>query len=197
MAGKIIAGSFKEGTPIFDNLQLGNGAMGLAYESLKGNIASVEVVTEANKKKFLGATGWGLVGLATFGVVGAAAGVLAGGNKKEICFACYLKDGRRFMAVTDANLYQKIVADSMSDSSPIGTAEIIERNKEINRQIRAERSAEQARKYQADAARRRAEWESKTPSQQLGIRIGTVIFLTVLAWFTYFLFTGVDPLFGL
>lgn len=200
MAGKIIDEDFQDGTLVFDDLRLGNGTMGMAYESLKGNIANVEVVTEENKTKFLNAALWGSVGLAAFGLVGCAAGVLAAGNRKEICFACHLKDGRKFMAIVDTSLYQKIVADSMSGSAPVATAKMLQRRKQIERKVNAERRAKQAVKYQTDAAKRREEWEAKTPAQRhrwLSIQIGTGVFLLVLAWFTYFVFTGVDPLFGL
>lgn len=80
---------------------------------LNGNIERVETITEENKKKFLGAAGWGLVGGALFGPVGLLAGALAGGNKKEVAFAVYLKDGRKFLAKADPGTYQKIVAASM------------------------------------------------------------------------------------
>ena len=70
-------------------------------------------MTEENKKKFLSSAGWGLVGAALFGPVGLLAGALAGGNRKEIAFAVYLKDGRKFLAVADPKTYQQIVAASM------------------------------------------------------------------------------------
>jgi len=123
--GTVIGGDIKEGTIIYDDLRTSN-MVGLSFEYLKGNISSVEMVTEANKKKFIGAAGWGLVGLAALGPVGALAGVLVGGNKKEVCFACYLKDGRKILVKADAGLYQKIVADSMSNSAPVATAPMLQ-----------------------------------------------------------------------
>ena len=82
------------------------------YE-LNGNIESVEVITEENKKKFAGSAGWGLAGGLLLGPLGLLAGALAGGNKKEIAFAVYLKDGRKFMAKADPKTYQKIMVSSM------------------------------------------------------------------------------------
>ena len=78
-----------------------------------GNIQSIETITEENKKQFLGAAGWGLAGGALLGPIGFLAGALAGGNKKEMSFAVYLKDGRKFLAKADPGTYQKIVAASM------------------------------------------------------------------------------------
>ena len=81
---------------------------------LNGNITSVEIVTEENKKKFLGAAGWSLAGGALLGPVGLLVGALAGGNKKEVSFAVYLKNGKKFLAKADPGTYQKIVAASMA-----------------------------------------------------------------------------------
>lgn len=78
--------------------------------NLKGNIDKIEVVTEESKKKFIGTAGWGLVGATALGPLGLIAGALVGGNKKEICFVCYLKDDRKFMAIADPGTYQEIVA---------------------------------------------------------------------------------------
>jgi hypothetical protein len=84
---------------------------------LTGKVARVEIVTEENKKKLLGSAGWGTAGAVIggliawpVGVAGLIAGVLKGGNKKEICFACYLKDDKKFMAVSDAKTYQQITS---------------------------------------------------------------------------------------
>jgi hypothetical protein len=80
---------------------------------LNGNITSIEKVTEENKKKFTGAAGWGLVGGLALGPLGLIAGVLKGGNKKEIAFVAELKDGRKFMAVADPKMYQAIYSASL------------------------------------------------------------------------------------
>jgi O-phosphoseryl-tRNA(Cys) synthetase len=83
--------------------------------SLRGKVVKVEIVTEENKKKILGSAGWGIVGFAVGSLIAAPvaiaaglAGVLKGGSKREICFACYLKDGKKFMAVADSNIYMQI-----------------------------------------------------------------------------------------
>lgn len=81
--------------------------------NLVGNIDNIEVVTEENKKKFISSAGWGLLGGALLGPIGLIAGALAGGNKKEIAFSVFLKDGRKFLAIADIKTYQAIVAASM------------------------------------------------------------------------------------
>ncbi len=84
---------------------------------LKGQVQRTEIVTEENKKKILGSVGWGTAGLIVgsfvawpFALGGMIAGVLKGGNRKELCFACYLKDDKKFMAVADAKTYQQITS---------------------------------------------------------------------------------------
>jgi len=76
--------------------------------SLQGNVRNVDVVTEENQGKILRTAGWGLVGYAVLGPLGAFAGMLGTKNKNSVCFACYLKDGRKFMALADAKIYQQL-----------------------------------------------------------------------------------------
>ena len=75
---------------------------------LKQEIQSVEMMTDEKKKKFLGAAALGAVGALALGPIGLVAGLLSGGNKKEVTFACYLKDGRKFMGTTDGKTYTKL-----------------------------------------------------------------------------------------
>lgn len=76
----------------------------------KANIDKVEIITEESKKRFMHSFGLGAVGGLLLGPLGLLAGVLAGGNKKEVCFACYMKDGKKFMAVADSKIYQKLAS---------------------------------------------------------------------------------------
>lgn len=109
MANKIIGGDY-EGYSIGTN----SGGVVILVKSFniirltKEDIQSVELLTEESKKKFLGSAGLGIAGGLLLGPLGLLAGALAGGNKKEICFACHLKDGKKFMAVTDSKVYQKL-----------------------------------------------------------------------------------------
>lgn len=112
MSFKVIAGDFP--THASFTSTFGNGCYIVSgwndEVKLDDHIKSAEILTEESKKKFMGAAGWGLVGAAALGPLGLIAGVLAGGNKKEICFACELKDGRKFMAIADSSTFHKINA---------------------------------------------------------------------------------------
>ncbi|RUO48972.1 hypothetical protein [Pseudidiomarina donghaiensis] len=70
----------------------------------------VELLSEEQVKKLAGTAGWGLAGAVLLGPIGAIGGMLLGGNKKEVVIACYLKDGRKFMATTDSKTWTKISA---------------------------------------------------------------------------------------
>ena len=74
------------------------------------DVERVEMLDEEKVKKLAGTAGWGLVGAALLGPLGAIGGILLGGNKKEVVFACYFKDGRKFMATTDSKTFTKISA---------------------------------------------------------------------------------------
>lgn len=74
------------------------------------DVEHVEALDEEKVKKFAGTAGWGLAGAVLLGPLGAIGGVLLGGNKKEVVFACYFKDGRKFMATTDSKTFTKISA---------------------------------------------------------------------------------------
>ncbi len=78
-----------------------------------GNIENIMQVTEENKHSMLAKAGWAFVGGVIGGVFGMAAGLLAKGNKKEICFACELQTGEKFLAKTDNETFQKLLAISM------------------------------------------------------------------------------------
>lgn len=124
--GKVLGGDFPEGSKV----STGWGSISITTpmlsneknENIKGKIQYVEIITEENKKKFLGAAGWGLAGAIGAGfltggiglLIGGLAGVLKGGRSKEICFACQLKDGRKFIAITEPKVFQKILGDSIS-----------------------------------------------------------------------------------
>lgn len=79
---------------------------------LSNNIDRIETLTEQDVKKLAGTAGWGLAGAALLGPLGAIGGMLIGGKKKEVCFACYLKDGQKFMAITTQKIYQQLVGMS-------------------------------------------------------------------------------------
>ena len=75
----------------------------------------VENVTEENKKSIISATGWGVLGGLTFGPLGALAGLIFGGRRKEYCVACYLSDGRKFLAIVDDEAYKSLLSTSFNN----------------------------------------------------------------------------------
>ena len=111
MANRILGGDppFREGAGIGVGMF---GSVSAAHQNLDGKIESVELITEENKHKIAGKLAWGAAGLLVFGPAGALAGLLLGGRKKEVCFACVLKDGKKFVAVTDPETHKKFLAAS-------------------------------------------------------------------------------------
>lgn len=80
---------------------------------LHRQISDLQVLTEERKKKLMGMAGWGFVGALALGPVGALAGMILGGNRKQILVACTLADGRRFVGLTDPRGYQDLVKISI------------------------------------------------------------------------------------
>lgn len=84
-------------------------------ELTKKNVKKVELVTEEMKKKSAGtAAKSGAAGGLLFGpaglIVGALAGSLVGKNVQEVCFICYLKNGKKLMVQGDNKLYKDFLA---------------------------------------------------------------------------------------
>lgn len=78
--------------------------------SFARDVESVELLDEEKVKKLAGTAIWGVAGAALLGPLGAIGGMLLGGNKKEVAFVCYLKDGQKFMATSDGATWKKIMA---------------------------------------------------------------------------------------
>lgn len=117
MAVKVVAGDISEGkwqfTAMFSQALM-TRADQMSFKpqtvDLIRDVESLEQLTEEKVKKLAGTAGWGAAGAVLLGPVGAIGGILLGGNKKEVAFAAYLKDGRKFMATTDGKTWQKIQA---------------------------------------------------------------------------------------
>lgn len=77
---------------------------------LGADLERAELLDEESVKRLAGTAGWGIAGAVLLGPLGAIGGILLGGNKKEVAFAAYLKDGRKFMGVTDGGTWKKIMA---------------------------------------------------------------------------------------
>lgn len=116
---KVIAGDLATGKWYFSSV-LGHATMSIPSTTehlwkgervdLNEDLERVELQTEDNIKKLGGTAGWGLAGAALLGPVGAIGGILLGGRGKEVMFAAYLKDGRKFLGTTDGKTWQKLSA---------------------------------------------------------------------------------------
>jgi len=89
------------------------------------SILSLDVLTEENKKHVLGTLTGAGVGLVVLGPLGAAIGLLTGGNKKEVSIAVKLKDGRHFIARCTTKTYTMLIpyADKNKETIEQGTKE--------------------------------------------------------------------------
>ncbi len=106
MAGSVIGGSARKGISVGVTF----GVLFIGWKRIsKKLIKNAELVTEENKKSILSALGWGALG-SLLGPVGGVAGLVLGGRTKEICFALYLKDGRRYLITSDTKTYQNVKA---------------------------------------------------------------------------------------
>lgn len=119
MAFKVIGGDLGtnvQTSSLFGSFMLRKSTGVFSSETipLNDSLQSVDIVTEENKKSLLGAAGWGAVGSLFLGPLGLVAGLLSGGNKKEVCFIGTLVDGRRFMATADMKTFQKLSSLAMS-----------------------------------------------------------------------------------
>ena len=107
---KVLAGDIQEG-----DWEFNMGALWGAFETvhLDGEIKSLTLQTEESVKQLAGTLGWGLAGSVILGPMGMLAGLVLGGNRKEVCTLCELKGGRKFLATMDSKLYQQMLALSL------------------------------------------------------------------------------------
>jgi hypothetical protein len=113
----VLAGDVQGGSWAIDRGFLGGSlrmrkSLGMETVVLKGNLEKVEIQTEENVKKLGGTAGWGLAGMVALGPLGAVGGMLIGGRGKEILFSALLKDGRKFLATTDAKTFKMLAASA-------------------------------------------------------------------------------------
>ncbi|BEH14276.1 hypothetical protein [Marinobacter shengliensis] len=110
---KVHAGDFlkQSGNYNFNTLTLKTEEHPYIGESIDvSQIETLDVATEENVKKLGGAVGWGAAGGLLLGSVGLLAGLLAGGNKKNVTFVAKFYDGRKLLATTDSKTFTKIQA---------------------------------------------------------------------------------------
>lgn len=109
---KVHAGDWAKGgyTYFFGQFTLRRQGAMLTETVLATDLEEVALASEDSMKKVGGAVGWGLVGGLALGPVGLLAGLVLGGNKKEVTFVAKFKDGRKMLATTDAKTFTKIQA---------------------------------------------------------------------------------------
>lgn len=111
----IIGGSYQTNSFLWDagDTVFVGLARGMGGSSLRGQVASVQIASDARKKSFLRATATGLAGAAIAGPIGAVAGVVAGGNGQEVLFSCTLHGGGQFTARGDVRIFELLLVESM------------------------------------------------------------------------------------
>ena len=110
---KVLAGDFLKGDGQFGfgSLTLKTKKHRIVGETIPiTELEDVEVATEENVKKLGGTVGWGAAGALVFGPVGLLAGLLLGGNNKQVTFVAKFKDGRKLLAITDSKTFTKLQA---------------------------------------------------------------------------------------
>lgn len=110
---QVLAGDFIKGRGHFyDNtFQLLTTDHSVIGETLKlTDIAEFEQASEDNVKRLGGTVGWGIAGVAALGGIGLLAGLIAGGNGKDITFVVKFKDGRKLLASTKSQTFRAIEA---------------------------------------------------------------------------------------
>jgi len=118
MAFKIHGGSFRAGT---GSVMLGSIVLprdgGFGSEAISTTeLVNVEVVTQQNVKSIGRALGMGGGGALLLGPVGFLGGLILGGNKSEVTFAGYFRDGRSFIATADHKLFAKLQGIASSNA---------------------------------------------------------------------------------
>lgn len=117
---EIIGGSLPKGAEITSflgsySLSIPDGFLKSKKIKLKEHLTAVEHITEENKYSILGKAGWGALGGLVLGPVGALAGIVLGGNSKEVCCACKIDSGEEFLVSCTPEEAQKLKALAMSN----------------------------------------------------------------------------------
>lgn len=105
MSGKVLAGDFPQNSTITasgSTIKIQHNGI---CETLNGNVAGIQALSERTTP------GIGLgIGVA-LGPIALIPGGLRVGSKTEVCFACLLSDGRRFIAQTDLGTFEVFASD--------------------------------------------------------------------------------------
>ena len=122
---KYIAGDFPQNTTI----GLGQLVWGWGNSKcvkINDHLISAEVLTEESKTSIMGKAGWGAVGAIALGPLGLLAGVLGGGHSKEVCVACELDDGRKFIATASASEHRDMVKSVFNNKKAFAPTPVVQ-----------------------------------------------------------------------
>ena len=108
---KVLGGDIQQGEWKYET-----GTLWGAFDQIemRGAIKSISLQTEESIKKLPEMAVWGIGGALILGPLGAVAGAMMGGNRKQVCALCELKDGRKFLSTMDSKIYQELLALSLS-----------------------------------------------------------------------------------
>ncbi len=128
---KVLEGSLPKGAEITSflgsyTLNIPEGFLKSRKIPLKEHLVAVEQITEENKYSVLGKAGWGTLGAIALGPVGLLAGIVLGGNSKELCCACKLDSGEEFLVTCDTEECQKLKKISIAPKDTSFEGETIE-----------------------------------------------------------------------
>lgn len=73
----------------------------------KENINYISIMDEEKINKLSSMMGWGFLGGIALGPIGAIGGLLFS-SKKQVTFACELKNGKKFLATCPSSVWKKI-----------------------------------------------------------------------------------------
>lgn len=108
---KVLAGDVPAGEWEFNQGVLWGG---FDQINIAEDLKSLEVKNEEGAKNIAQTLGWAIAGNIVLGPLGMLAGAAMGGNRKNVCAMCELRDGRKFLAVMDSKVFQQMLALTMS-----------------------------------------------------------------------------------
>ncbi|WP_414461826.1 hypothetical protein [Hyphomicrobium sp. DY-1] len=123
---KVLAGDWKEGTPVL----IANSELHFAVGIFKSDklpmnqICQFDIVTEDNRFSILGKVGWGAAGALALGPIGLLIGAVGGGRRQARVLSIVFDDGRKALVKGNAKDAEKITAATYarlsSPPQPVG-----------------------------------------------------------------------------
>ncbi len=162
---KVIGGGLPNGAEINSSLfgsytlSIPEGFFKSRKVSLNDHLVAVEHITEENKYSILGKAGWGTLGAIALGPVGLLAGIVLGGNSKELCCACKLDTGEEFLVSCETEECQKLKSLAMGNAGKMKEGPVIDAQIEEKEDVMA--SIERLGKLRDDGVVSEEEFQQK------------------------------------